>query len=617
MAARTVAATATIEQLRTTFNALSENDFGDIANLSATITASNLVDAMNELESEVQPLNSTFITAATDLGGAPDTADSMIIRDDSANDIREMTIANLFTSPAIDTITASTFTLDASGDINLDADGGDIFLKDGGTTFGSLTATGSDLIIKSGTTTAMTMSGADVTIAGNLTVQGTTTTVDSATITVTSTFTFEGATADSFETNLTVVDPTADRTVTIPDATGTISLLDNTETLSNKTLVSPIFTGNTETSGSVIFEGSTDDSFETTLTVVDPTADRIVSLPDATDTLVGRDTTDTLTNKTLTSPNIATIVNSGTLTLPTSTDTLVGRDTTDTLTNKTLTTPVIAEIDNTGDITLDASADINLDAGGADIKLKDDGTHFASLSNSSSDLLITTIVSDRDIKFTGNDGGGGITALTLDMSDNGKALFNAGGTFNDILEMKRGATSGGKVKFFEDSDNGTNSITIVGPSSVAADVDVTLPTQAGTIVVSNSTADNDVQLDSFGVGTAASGTSGEIRATNDITAFYSSDIALKENITEIPSALDMVDKIRGVFFDWKDDYIVSKGGADGYFVRKHDVGLIAQEVEAVMPEIVGTRSDGIKAIKYDRLVPLLLQAIKELKAKIK
>ena len=79
----------------------------------------------------------------------------------------------------------------------------------------------------------------------------------------------------------------------------------------------------------------------------------------------------------------------------------------------------------------------------------------------------------------------------------------------------------------------------------------------------------------------------------------------------------MVDKIRGVFFDWKDDYIESKGGEDGYFVRKHDVGLIAQEVEAVLPEIVGTRQDGIKAIKYDRLVPLLLQAIKELQAKIK
>jgi hypothetical protein len=66
-----------------------------------------------------------------------------------------------------------------------------------------------------------------------------------------------------------------------------------------------------------------------------------LTLPTSTDTLVGRATTDTLTNKTLTAPVIATIVNTGTLTLPTSTDTLVGRDTTDTLTNKTLTSPTL------------------------------------------------------------------------------------------------------------------------------------------------------------------------------------------------------------------------------------------------------------------------------------
>jgi hypothetical protein len=59
------------------------------------------------------------------------------------------------------------------------------------------------------------------------------------------------------------------------------------------------------TSADIIFEGTTNDGFETTLTVVDPTADRVVSLPDATDTLVGRATTDTLTNKTLTSPTIS------------------------------------------------------------------------------------------------------------------------------------------------------------------------------------------------------------------------------------------------------------------------------------------------------------------------
>jgi hypothetical protein len=90
------------------------------------------------------------------------------------------------TSPVIETITGSTITLDSAGDITLDAGGADVTLKDDGTTFGSLTNSSGELVVKSGSTptTAMTFSGANVTLAGNLTVNGTTTTVNSTTLTV-------------------------------------------------------------------------------------------------------------------------------------------------------------------------------------------------------------------------------------------------------------------------------------------------------------------------------------------------------------------------------------------------------------------------------------------------
>jgi len=81
----------------------------------------------------------------------------------------------------------------------------------------------------------LTVTG-NTTITGNLTVNGTTTTINSTTVDVVNSFRFEGSSADDYETNLTVVDPTVDRTITLPNATGTVSLLDNTETLTNKTI---------------------------------------------------------------------------------------------------------------------------------------------------------------------------------------------------------------------------------------------------------------------------------------------------------------------------------------------------------------------------------------------
>lgn len=128
--------------------------------------------------------------------------------------------------------------------------------------------------------------------------------------------------------------------------------------------------------------------------------------------------------------------------------------------------------------------------------------------------------------------------------------------------------------------------------------------------------DGNFRVDSLGVGTNASVTPGEIRATNEITAYYGSDKRLKTNIVKIDDALNKVKKLNGVMFDWTEDCISSRGGEDGYFVRKHDTGLIADEVEAVMPEVVAERPDGFKGVKYEKLQGLVIEAIKQLEEEV-
>ena len=93
--------------------------------------------------------------------------------------------------------------------------------------------------------------------------------------------------------------------------------------------------------------------------------------------------------------------------------------------------------------------------------------------------------------------------------------------------------------------------------------------------------------------------------TGNITAYYSSDITLKDNVRPIESAIFKVQQIRGVEFDWNE-----KAGKIEQ-EKGHDVGLIAQEVEKVLPEVIQIREDGIKAIAYEKVVPLLVEAIKE------
>jgi hypothetical protein len=120
----------------------------------------------------------------------------------------------------------------------------------------------------------------------------------------------------------------------------------------------------------------------------------------------------------------------------------------------------------------------------------------------------------------------------------------------------------------------------------------------------------DVRFGSLGIGMAASGTSGRIDAAGDIVAFSTSDKNFKENITPIPNALDKISKISGNTYDWK----VENKDIHGF--EGNDVGVIAQEIEAVLPQLVTTRETGYKAVKYDKLVALLIEGIKEQQTQI-
>ena len=99
----------------------------------------------------------------------------------------------------------------------------------------------------------------------------------------------------------------------------------------------------------------------------------------------------------------------------------------------------------------------------------------------------------------------------------------------------------------------------------------------------------------------------QIEASGDVIAFSSSDRRFKDNLVVIEGSLDKIGKINGYEFDWNDKQTAYKG---------HDIGVVAQEIEAVLPEVVTTRGDGYKAVKYDKIVPLLIESIKELQKKV-
>jgi hypothetical protein len=117
------------------------------------------------------------------------------------------------------------------------------------------------------------------------------------------------------------------------------------------------------------------------------------------------------------------------------------------------------------------------------------------------------------------------------------------------------------------------------------------------------------RITSLGVGRDSSGTAGRIDASNDIVAYSSSDLRLKTDVVPLTGALSLVEQLSAIRFTWRQDPELKLH--HGYDERP-DIGLVAQEVEEVFPELVQERESGFKAVRYERMIPVLLQAIKEL-----
>lgn len=209
-----------------------------------------------------------------------------------------------------------------------------------------------------------------------------------------------------------------------------------------------------------------------------------------------------------------------------------------------------------------------------------------------SNAFNSTSIPTNPVLLTGNQSVAGTKTFTT------QTVHSGGSTNSGAVLLMNGSVSSPAIAFANDTDLG------FFKNASAAEIEVTIGGALKTTLEANG-----IQTVGLGVGTAPTSTSGLIRATNDVVAFYSSDKRLKNNIETIKSPLEKLSKINGVEFDW-----IPKEGI--HENEGHDVGVIAQEVEKVIPEIVQTRDNGYKAVKYEKIVPLLVEAIKELQAEI-
>ena len=275
------------------------------------------------------------------------------------------------------------------------------------------------------------------------------------------------------------------------------------------------------------------------------------------------------------------------------------------------------EIDlSSGDLTIDVAGDIILDADGGDVNLKDGGTTFGGFSNSSSDFLIQTGVADKDILFQGTDDSSLITALTLDMSDAGAATFNGKITADAGIDIDNFNIDGTTIAL----SSGDITVDAAGRIDLSADDNGEVRLFDGSSMYAQFKDDSDrlsiqaliSDADMLFVGNDGGSTitalqldmseAGAATFNNNVTAF--SDERLKDNIETLEDSLTKVEQLRGVTYT-----------RDG----RENIGVIAQEVEKILPEIVLTADDeiGTKSVDYSRITAVLIEAVKELSARVK
>ena len=215
---------------------------------------------------------------------------------------------------------------------------------------------------------------------------------------------------------------------------------------------------------------------------------------------------------------------------------LVSTSSTATLTNKTLTTPVIAEITSGSTITLNATTDIVLDADGANVIFKDNGTSILDIANNSSDVELTVSVADKNFKVKGTDGSSAITALDIDMALVGQATFSGAVIASGAITGGGLLTTGGNIVIPDAgnigsasdtnaigiSSGGVVSITATTANTSASDGALTVAGGAG--IAADLSVGDDLRLISDGAILS-------FGADGDITVTHSADAGLATNGT--------------------------------------------------------------------------------------